>query len=545
MDSGASDSAFREDSSSSEGGIDAAALDADIGGVGYVMISEVVTTPRSDWSDSAGGVNPYDSEPGTGLVSTRDEFIEIVNRSNRPVDLRGWTLEIIDSAPNTLSLESTTIFFNEGSTKEAFLPNHFAVVGDPAGVLSTNVFILLRNAEGTLIDDVEIGGLSSTLDFERDGIGDGAPSPGENGFARGAFDESIARPDGAVDTDNDQADFRKMVATPLAPNLAAPPPVEEQAPLVVEHTEGSRIAVTDIIQIQFDETLFANELDDHIRVTADGIPIPIGFSTFSDRDRRVHLHPLGRLPYSSTIQVTLKGGTSGVSDLAGNVMTSDYVFSFQTESAPINPGVMVINEICATPQQDWNNSAGGDGIAFSATPGSGTVDSADEWVELLSLHAGTIDLSDYRLVLFSGPTLLQDSIRTTQLSSATTRIFGSGSTLHNISMGDRIVIGNPVGALLGNMVLELRDADGRLIDAVEVGGNSSETDRGGDGVMNGAPAPGESGHSSGVEDEVVARIPDGNDSGNDVADFWTCRCNVGYGKFSLDRSRLKMISFAV
>ncbi|MEM9489304.1 MAG: hypothetical protein AAGC55_09175, partial [Myxococcota bacterium] len=83
----------------------------------------------------------------------------------------------------------------------------------------------------------------------------------------------------------------------------------------------------------------------------------------------------------------------------------------------------------------------------------------------------------------------------------------------------RVVVGNPDGALLRDTYVELRDPFGRLVDALEIGGNSELVDRGGDGVMNGAPEAGADGYSSGLADETIARVPDGGDSGDDAGDF--------------------------
>ena len=54
---------------------------------------------------------------------------------------------------------------------------------------------------------------------------------------------------------------------------------------------------------------------------------------------------------------------------------------------------IVINEIVTDPQQDWNDSEGGDGIPFNNVPGNGTITPTDEWIELLNTGSEAVDLT--------------------------------------------------------------------------------------------------------------------------------------------------------
>jgi hypothetical protein len=198
------------------GGADAPRASEGVTSAG-VLISEVVTDPQQDWDDSAGGDGfPFNDVPGTGLVSTTDEWIEIVNASGVTMDLTGWMLEMIDATPVSLTLSGSVtavLTFSPGSSLAALQPDARLVIGNPPGDMSNSVYLVLRDAVGTFVDDVEIGD-----DFEADGAGDGAPAPGENGNATGLADEAIARYPDAVDTDDDVADFEKRAATIGAPN---------------------------------------------------------------------------------------------------------------------------------------------------------------------------------------------------------------------------------------------------------------------------------------------------------------------------------------
>ena len=500
-------------------------------GATRVLISEVVTAPVSDWSHSDSNGAPFNGTPGTGLVSTDDEFIEIYNAGDCPVDLSNWTLAINDDDPSEGLLGVIGTFVpGAGSTLGALQPGSYAVIGNPQDTMSNDVYIVLRDEAGNVIDDVEIGGFTASRDTEKDGIDDGAPGPDQNGFARGMFEEAIARPDGQPDTDVDRADFIKLPATPLAPNKPPSRPDEKVAPTIVGPPHTMRdYRLTEPVQIEFSEPVDALTVAQNVTVTASGGSVPLGYFTFEDRDTTMILNPIGRLPPGETLQVKLRGGASGITDLAGNPLKNDITFSITTEPAPSNPGAVVINEVCISPVQDWSDSSGGDRIPFSGTPGTGAVNSQDEWIELLVRGSSTINLRPYSIVVYNGPNLLTPTFESTPLSASggtVIRLVGDG-TLDAARPGDRVIIGNPRGAFLLDTYIELRDGSGVLVDSVEIGGNSPETDRGGNGIRNGAPDPGKNGSSTGLSDETIARLLDGNDTGNDVDDFASTTASPG------------------
>lgn len=482
-----------------------------------IIINEVVTHARQDWGDSGGDGEPFDRTPGDGRISSSDQYIELYNAGTTIVDIRNWELTMVDASSDTaLISESNTeidLAISPGSTLSALQPGGFVVVGNPDGTMANDVFITLRDASGRLVDDVEIGGVGR--DAEGDGPEDGAPSPSENGFARGVFEEAIARPVGAGDTNVDALDFVKMPATPLAPNIAPEPPDETVPPDVVTEPTGNSFPVTQLIRIGFSEAIDADSIDGNVAISAGGLNIPVVMFTLDDLDKVLVLNTVGRLPFDQDIQVTVTGGAGGLSDRAGNALASNLQATFHTEPAPANANAVMLNELCISAQQDWNHSSGGQ--PFSATPGIGDVSSSDEWVELLVNQAG-LDLSGYTLEVFNGPTVTDPTLSITPLNEATINIFGSG-TLTSTASGDRIIIGNPNDSMEESIFVALRDEFGQLVDAVEVGGNNEDEDRGGDGIENGAPEPGADGDSQDLSDEVVARVPDGVDTGDDVADW--------------------------
>ncbi|MFQ5859847.1 MAG: lamin tail domain-containing protein, partial [Anaerolineae bacterium] len=183
---------------------------------------------------------------------------------------------------------------------------------------------------------------------------------------------------------------------------------------------------------------------------------------------------------------------------------------------PAPEGAVLINEVVTDPQQDWNDSAGGDGIPFNAVPGSGGVTSTDEWVELLNTTRHSIDLTGWSLVM-------NDTTPDTEVLGEGSAVFqfSAGGSLTNFRPGERLVIGNPKGVLNNDVYLQLRDGSGHVVDDVEIGDDFEED--GGDG----APGPEQNGDALTIYDEAIARVPDGQDSDDDRADFEKWPATIG------------------
>jgi hypothetical protein len=145
----------------------------------------------------------------------------------------------------------------------------------------------------------------------------------------------------------------------------------------------------------------------------------------------------------------------------------------------------VINEIVADPQRDWNDSGG-------------SVTGADEWVELYNGSGAVLDLSGWALVM-------TDGTPATELLGSDDAVltFSASGALSAFQPGQYLVVGNPKGDLNNTVTLELYDARGVLMDRVELGGDGG----------------GPSGNATSNDDEAIARIPNGADTGDDARDF--------------------------
>ena len=185
-----------------------------------------------------------------------------------------------------------------------------------------------------------------------------------------------------------------------------------------------------------------------------------------------------------------------------------------------SPGSALINEVVTQPQRDWNDSTGGNGIAFDSVPGTGEPGVDDEWIEIYNDSGGIIDLSGWYLKMWNSAT----SIGVETLGSGgADLVFSPASGLNSFQPDDYLVVGDPSGVLTNQVYIQLFDPAGNLIDDVESGDDPEE-----DGEGDGAPG-GDSGggYSRSIYDESIARVPNGWDQDTDVADFLRTLASIG------------------
>ena len=177
-----------------------------------LQISEVVTDPQADHSESAGGNGtPYDLVPGTGTISSVDEFVEVFHAGSLPLDLTGYRLVFDDATPSSYDFGLSTggvLLFSPGSSLEDFLPGGYALLGNPPGALNNRLDVLLRDPDGGLVDLLAI----------------------EDGNAGSVADEAVTRAwtgtgylDGIV----------RSPVSPLGPAPSSPQPVPEPATILL------------------------------------------------------------------------------------------------------------------------------------------------------------------------------------------------------------------------------------------------------------------------------------------------------------------------
>ncbi len=127
------------------------------------------------------------------------------------------------------------------------------------------------------------------------------------------------------------------------------------------------------------------------------------------------------------------------------------------------PSEVYFTEVVTDPQQDWNDTSGGDGIAFDNIPGNGTVGSTDEWIEIKNGRGESVNLSGWSLQMLDGTdqTLSFDS-------STATFIFSEGGSVSNFQADEYLTIGNPEGDIKNTVSLALYDDQNTLVDSVSI-----------------------------------------------------------------------------
>jgi hypothetical protein len=212
---------------------------------GDVLITEVITDPQLDWSDSVGGNGvPYDPTPSTtgSPRSSNDQWVELYNATACPIDLSvsttnpdGWTLLLRDTSGTEtpqLGSDAAREWFTPGSSLTSLLPGGYMIMGDPArgggggGTrMDDEIFLELWYGQvggGVAVDDVELddpGGQNEEADiYSGDPDGDGAPAGTSTSVNDEAIYRHLAPP--YADTDVDVDDWAQTTsgATPGADN---------------------------------------------------------------------------------------------------------------------------------------------------------------------------------------------------------------------------------------------------------------------------------------------------------------------------------------
>jgi hypothetical protein len=130
-----------------------------------VMISEIVPSPFHDWNDSDGGGLAYDARPGTGAVTDSDEWIELINRSVFPIDLRtaGLSVRVRDTSPTEMAIDgAAALYFGSGGERASWWPGE-ALVFRPRGAIAQRAFTLEIASGSRLLDSVSVGGVEGAV----------------------------------------------------------------------------------------------------------------------------------------------------------------------------------------------------------------------------------------------------------------------------------------------------------------------------------------------------------------------------------------------
>ena len=115
------------------------------------------------------------------------------------------------------------------------------------------------------------------------------------------------------------------------------PPTDTTAPTVASVTPAAASIGIDIganVTATFSENINSSTLTSstfELRNVSTNVLVLVAI-TYDSASRIATLNPTGNLANSTTYRATIKGGTSGVKDSAGNALSADYIWTFSTEA---------------------------------------------------------------------------------------------------------------------------------------------------------------------------------------------------------------------
>ncbi|MEQ9466556.1 MAG: T9SS type A sorting domain-containing protein [Ekhidna sp.] len=182
-----------------------------------------------------------------------------------------------------------------------------------------------------------------------------------------------------------------------------------------------------------------------------------------------------------------------------NAFLFTLIFSFTSHAQ------VLINEVVTDPQVDWSTNA------FDGSDGLGIIDSNDEWIELY-VTANGVDLTGWTIELNDG-TNTSGTLAAGGAFTISNYISGTGGLFTDTDAGDYLVIGQPTsGSMDATITVILRDNTSAIVDQVIIAAGSGT-------FFTGA--------STGITDESVCRIPNGQDTDIEIDDFVLTQSTMG------------------
>ncbi len=125
---------------------------------------------------------------------------------------------------------------------------------------------------------------------------------------------------------------------------------------------------------------------------------------------------------------------------------------------------VVLSEIVTDPQQDFNDSLGGNQVVFDSILGSGTVGSTDEYIELYNGSTDAVDLSGWSLSMQDGT----DENQFLSIETWAEAYFTEEGSFADFESGEFAVLGNPDGQMNNEITVTLFDESGQAVDSIFV-----------------------------------------------------------------------------
>lgn len=184
-------------------------------------------------------------------------------------------------------------------------------------------------------------------------------------------------------------------------------------------------------------------------MTSENIPIESSADTVDENQ------PLEDIPSSNS-------PPAGEAETTTIVDATDNEENISTSHSQIFDDIY-FSEVVTDPQQDWNDTLGGNGISFDSIAGSGTIGTTDEWIEIKNGRERTVDLTSWRIEMIDG-TDTTEFFATPQASL----VFSGLSAVDYFETDTTLVIGNPAGDMKNTILLQLIDETENIVDELQV-----------------------------------------------------------------------------
>ncbi len=381
-------------------------------------------------------INEFFPDPSPVIGLPDQEFVELYNRSNSPFDLSGWKLT---DRSSTATLPSQIILPNEywiitSSSATAL----YSPIGKTLGVAN---FPTLNNSGDKIILIDPTGLKIDSLTYNSKWYNDADKQ-------QGGWSIELLNPDTLrYDSANWLSSLDPTGGTPGKQNSQFGNRFDQTPPVL----NGISVASQSELQLIFNEALQATSVADLNKYSIINSSLKPILATLSVDKKTITLQ--FSIPFLNGIADTLN--ISGLSDLAGNIMTSVKKEFLYFKPSPIQPKDIIITEFMADP-----------------TPVVGLPEA--EFIEIYNRSENPINLFNWTLTdgssiaKFPAKIIQPDdywivaSSSVSQLFTSFGKVFGLSGFPSLNNSGDKIVLADSSGQKIDSLVYSLKwfnDAD--------------------------------------------------------------------------------------
>lgn len=226
---------------------------------------------------------------------------------------------------------------------------------------------------------------------------------------------------------------------------------------IVAWTPGPIRALSgdEALELRFGQRLDPAALPEVAAVCAQGAALSLRWH-WQRRGARARLEPLGAWPAGPCrIDIRRLRTPAGLETGA----------QLEVDVATGGPG-MRISELIVDPQQDWSDEQG---VPWAEPPGSGSVGSGDEYIELVNVSAATVDLRGWRIEMLDGT----DAVIVIGETNVAVRATPAWVDVSAVPPCAVLVFGDPPGQMNNEIVVRLVRPDGLVVDRMHLTSSSA------------------------------------------------------------------------